>query len=259
MPSAFAIIGSAWSFYKKQPVLNAVAFWLLFAPNALLHALDGFSEMLFAQTMPTNMAEVSANPVALAVSIPLAIGVIYASLWGQACVLVIGKRMINSPAGRNRTSFAAVREQSRKYIFPLFVTQILRSCIGLLWMLALIVPGIIYGVRTVFYDILIVSEDAPYGREALRRSIALVKGRTGEIFWSVLVIGIAILVPAGISGELIIKALTLSDERLGTLGILISDAIGAYAGMFFMLCVIALFAELKKAIAPIGSPSKAKA
>lgn len=259
MPSPFAIIGSAWSFYKKQPVLNVVAFWLLFAPSAVLHALESFSQIAFTQSVATSMEDMTANPVALAVSIPLIIAVVYASLWGQACILVIGKRMISSPAGRNRTSFAAVREQSRTYIFPLFVTGILYGCMTLLWTLALIVPGIIYSTRAVFYDILIIAEDAPYGREALHRSMTLVKGRTAEIFWKLLVMGVCIMGSTAIVSTVISNTLHSYNEQLSALGLIIGDAIGAYAGMFYVLCTVALFAELKKAIAPIGISSKKKA
>ncbi|MBM3230901.1 hypothetical protein FJZ28_01080 [Candidatus Peregrinibacteria bacterium] len=253
MSSSFAIIGTAWRFYKKQPVLNAVAFWFFFAPSAALSALDVFTETSQESVSPFPIEYISLmSPVAIAVAIPVSIAVIYLSLWGQACTLVICQRMIKSPAGRNRTSFAAVRQQAQKYIFLLFVTEVIRTCKMLLWGLLLVVPGIIYGIRTAFYDILIINDDAPYGRESLRRSMALVTGRTWEILWRMLVMMACVLLPAGLIAGAVEKGLTLTDDRLFILGGLISDAIGAYAGMFFLVCLIALFSELKKAVAPIG-------
>lgn len=248
MSSPFIIIGDAWAFYRKQPVLNAVAFWLFFAPSAVFDAVGGFMQTVYAQDSAAVAGQIS--PIEIAISIPLLIAFIYLSLWGQACVLTIGKRMISSPAGRNRTSFSAVREQAQKYIFPLFVTEIVRACMTLLWALLLIVPGIIYSVRTVFFDILIVGEDVPYGRDALKASTAMVKGRTGEILLRVIVIAVCIMLPAGILGSLVSELLTLTDERLMTLGTVLGDGFSAYAGMFFILCMVALFAELKEVSFP---------
>ena len=243
MASPFTIIADAWAFYRKQPVLNSVAFWLFFAPSAILDAVGGFMQTVYAQDgVPAGQI----SPVEIAVSIPVFIVFVYLTLWGQACVLTIGRRMIASPAGRNRTSFAAVREEAKKYIFPLFATEVIRTCMTLLWSILLIVPGIIYSIRTAFFDILIVGEDVPYGREALRASAAMTRERIWEIFWRMLVIGVCTVLPATMLGGITASVPALADERLATLGSVLGDGFTAFGTLFLLLCMIALFAELKE-------------
>ena len=199
MNSSFAIIGTAWSFYRKQPVLNLIAFWLFFFPIALLDAVKGVINTVSAQETITIDNIQSMSPMELTVMIPITIVLIYLMVWGQACTLMVAKKMINSSAGRARSSFKAVRKQAKKYIIPLFFVGIIRSATTLLWMLLFIVPGIIYAVRTAFFDIIMIdSGKVVYGRTTLKKSQELVKGYTWEIILKFIIITFCISIPTGI-------------------------------------------------------------
>lgn len=245
MPSAFEIIGSAWSFYKKQPVLNEIAFWLFFLPIAFIDASMSVFETLSGQQLSTNGLEaLGATEVVLFV--PAFIAVIFLVVWGQACALTVAKRIVASPAGRNRTSFAAVRKQGKKFITALFLTELLRGAITLLLMLLLIIPGVIYSVRTGFYDIMMIeSGKVTYGRTYLHKSADFVKGYTGLVLWKIISVGCILFVPAMIFEMGIISVLMLIDERLQTLGIVLSDGIESFLTVFFIVCIVTVYAELK--------------
>ena len=243
MHSPFAIIGTAWSFYRKQPVLNEITFWLMFLPVAALDAVGGMVETVAAQGF--NTAQFTAmTAMEIAISIPLIIVLIYLVIWGQACILTVAKRLVSSPAGRTRTSFKAVRKQAKKYIGPLFLTELLRSIFTALLTLLLIVPGVIYAIRTIFYDIMMIeSGKVTYGRDALKPSYNLVKGHTWEVLWRAFLISLSIYLPIGLLSSLITKGLLLVDSRLETLALVLTDCVQAFSTMFFIVCVVALYAN----------------
>ena len=212
-----------------------------------MDAMIGVINTVSAQGVVTVDDIQSMSSLELAITIPVAIALIYLMIWGQACTLIVSKKMINSSAGRARSSFKAVRNQAKKYIIPLFFVGILRSATTLLFMLLLIVPGVIYAVRTVFFDIIMIdSGKVVYGRTVLKKSTDLVKGHTGEIFWKLIAISACIFIPTTLITFGIQLGLTFIDERLMELAIILGDGIEAYAGMFFIVCMVALYAELKK-------------
>lgn len=182
MPNIFTLIGSSYEFYRTHPVLNAVLLWFFVVPNmardiltrlVLSEAyLPGFSERALLDTQ-------GSGAFILFLLGSLTVEII--GTWGIAAVLVSGKRMLQSKAGRKQSSFATLQREAQKYVLPLVLTGILYSCFTIFWMLLLIIPGIIYAIRAGFYNIVIVHEDLDY-REALNRSIAVVKGHTSSIF-----------------------------------------------------------------------------
>ncbi len=225
-------------------MLNEIAFWFFFVPTGCLDALQGMAGVALAQGF--DVESVTMTPTDFALVFPILLVLIYCFFWGQACVLTVAKRLVASPAGRNRTSFKAVRIQARKFIGALFLTEILRTIITLLLMLLLIVPGVLYSIRTMFYDIMMIEEGkVVYGRPILRKSTAFVKGRTWSVLWRVFAIGICIFVPVGILGGTVTSVLTAIDPRLDTLGLILKDLVDAFAGMFFLVSVVALYADMK--------------
>lgn len=251
--SPFNIIGTGWSFYKKQPVLNEIAFWMFFLPIAFIDALSGMIGIAEAQGIEaTNLTSYTAMEIALL--IPLLIALFFFLFWGQACVLTVAKRLASSPAGRNRTSFKAVRKEAYKFIGPLALLEILRAIITLLWMVLLIVPGVIYSMRTVFYDIMLIEEGkVAYGRPVLNKSADFVKGRTWHVFWTLILISLCIFLPVGIVDGIITGIAIAIDSRLETLAAVLTDFIDAFAGVFFIVCTVAFYSELKKSSNPPSS------
>lgn len=274
-------------------MLNEIAFWLFFLPVGVLDALVGLVGTVSAQEV-TEVGVSALNAMQIAITIPIIAAVLFFTFWGQACTLIVAKRLVASPAGRTRTSFSAVRAQAKKYIGALFLTELLRSCITILysftgvvfvfvgllnftgtelptwieyilgimlpseirlfyiytlafWTLFLCLPGIIYSVRTLFYDIMMIEHGKiRYGRDALKPSYNLVKGRTWDVLWRILVIGITIFLPLGLINSIIYTGLTMLDARLETLTLVLTDCTTAFATMFFIVCSVALYADLNK-------------
>ncbi len=210
-----AIISSSWEFFRKQPALASVALWLLFLPMFAMDTLDYVMENdFFPEDIGT---ETSIASIVLILLFTLI------NFWGHCCVLVVGRRMLQTKAGRSRTSFSATASQARGFIIPFLLTNILRACITMLWMLPLFaillfaflnieseqelaqlmpflpfaliftIPGIIYTIRTSFSPVIIVGENISY-RPALRRSKDAVRGNFWSITGQFLIIGLLLFV-----------------------------------------------------------------
>src|SRR3989344_5664488 len=191
MPSILSLIGASWTFYRKQPVLNWVLVWFLIMPQTLLNMLSRLMEGTrypFLQALPD-------KKLTILLVLPGLLLLTLLIIWGIACVLVVCRRIIQSRAGRARTSFATLRKEAAPYILPLFLTGILRSCFTIFWAILLIVPGVIYSIRTIFYPIIVVAEGISY-RAALHRSTAMVKGRTWQILRILLAVNLVLFFPA---------------------------------------------------------------
>ena len=179
----------------------------------------------------------------LILGILLNIIILFLGIWGTACFLVMGKRLIKSPAGRTRSSFKLVRKQGAHLIVPLFLTIMLRICITLLWSLLLIVPGIIYYIRTSFFGIVIAYEGKGY-RSALNRSKDIVKGHT----WIVFLYFVGIALTVSIPTTLVVwslASLILLDERLVYAITIVGTTVSAMAQLLALLTTILLFKHVE--------------
>lgn len=249
MPGIFELIGNAWNFCRKQPALIHVGFWLLLLPMLAITLLSRFIELQRFQN------ETQSGPATAASLGIVALTVVF--VWGLASVLVVGKRLLAAKAGRSRTSFKAVRREARAYIIPLILTSILRSIITFLWGLLLIIPGIIYTIRTVFYFIIIVEEGIAY-RPALQRSKELARGQIWNIFWRVVALALFLF---GIISIVSDTLHSFSDSPLALYGIdLLTDVFTTVSVVLFILCLIQMYGALRPATAPItgGASSKTK-
>jgi uncharacterized membrane protein len=125
--------------------------------------------------------------------------------------------------------------------------EILRGITTLLWAILLIVPGVIYSARTIFYDIMMIEKGkVAYGRPVLKQSADFVKGRTWDVIKTLILLSLCIFLPVAIIDGMIIAILTIIDTRLETLAAVLSDFIDSFAAVFYMVCVVTLYAELKK-------------
>ena len=168
-----SLIGSSWQFLRKQPAMLPIAAWLIAIPYALFEAANNLLGPA------NNPAVLPAEETVMIVLFMAAMSVLF--LWGHASTLTVGRRLLQTNAGRSRTSFRAVIKQSRGFIIPLLLTYILWTCMTFLWGILLIVPGIFFFVRTFLFPVAVVGEGINY-RQALYRSRTLVKGRFGEFF-----------------------------------------------------------------------------
>ena len=103
MASPLVLIGTAWNFYKKQPVLNEIAFWMFFLPVAFM---DAFSGMIgVAEAQGTDTADLTSyTAMEIAIVIPLLVALFFFLFWGQACVLTVAKRLVSRPSSTTRNS-----------------------------------------------------------------------------------------------------------------------------------------------------------
>ena len=239
LPSSFQLLGASWNFYRKQPVLGSVLFWLIFLPtlgNAMLSVL--FQEWI------TGHDQTDAPPIVVLILLGILLCALLA-LWGTCCVLVIGKRIMQANAGRSRTSFSAVRSSAKKLIVPLLLTGILRSVFTLFWALLLIVPGIIYAIRTTLFSVIIACEGLEY-RDALRRSSEIVKPVIFQVFIRLIAISIILFVPISLL-QIISVELVQPTDLLGSLLVAIPvSGLSAFSSVLLLLSLIFLYKSIVK-------------
>jgi uncharacterized membrane protein len=189
MPNLLSLISESWEFLRRQQAITHVGFWFLFLPT-LVAGLLADAEMREAAILET-MPELKALLGLAYLSLSLVV------IWGTVCILNIGKRLLQAKAGRTRTSFKAVRVQSAKVYIPFLLTSILRVIFTLLWAVLLIVPGIVYFIRTVFAPVIVVCEGLAY-RPALNRSKEVTEGKFWDVFLTIIGLSLLTLIPAQI-------------------------------------------------------------
>lgn len=251
MRNPISIIAEAWGFLRKQPVLFTIAFWLLFLPMTALTPLSRYTQFTQEQTLSPESTQLSL----LASLASLVLGIVM--IWGICSVLVVGRRLLATKAGKHRTSFTAVCTQARPLVIPLLLTSLLRSIIMVLWTMLLIVPGIIYGVRTSLTAPIVANEGVAYS-DALRKSRTLVYGKTWLVFLQLLVFCILIIfIPLRI---LSVFVKLISDAPWSALVIdLLQSALAAIFVTLFVLCLILLYKDLLPNKGPVtGTMRKAK-
>lgn len=240
--SPFSLIGTAWRFARKQPALKGVALWFFLVPGAAMNMLSTVMEwnkeagfLGFSETQQNMFTLIILTAIVLLAVI---------MLWGGACVLLVGKKLVHSPAGRNRTSLPAIAREGRSFIVPLLLTQVLRLCFTLLWSLLLIIPGILYSLRTVFYGIIVVTEDVAY-RDALRRSKDVVHGHLWAMCWRLAIIFIVIYGPPNLLSLLGYWVVEGSYQAATLTMDIVDAALNAPATILALLASVALYDELK--------------
>jgi|GEM_PF-1482737 len=119
MVPALRFIGGAWTFFWRQPALRSATFFLVFLPFVAMEYL--------------NLAAEPERPERLAVTVVLYLAATVLATWGIACILTVGRRMLQAKSGRLRTSFKAVRTHAKSLIIAILLTELLRGCITVLW------------------------------------------------------------------------------------------------------------------------------
>ncbi|MBI3336947.1 hypothetical protein HYZ98_05300 [Candidatus Peregrinibacteria bacterium] len=238
MSNIFSIIGTAWEFQRRQPILVIVLFWLIILP------LTGQSIVMRFMTSASGMMTMEVSPQFVIGWLGILLFQLIL-LWGTACVLLIGGRLLSHNAGRSRSSFRAVHSQALTFVIPLFLTGILRACITSLWTLLFIIPGIIYQVRTVFYALITVCEKTPY-RAALTKSKELVRGQTWRVCKYLLGLSILTFIPAYLLSTIASLMIDAVDSRFLPITDLIDGTVNGIALLFFTLSIVILYRDIQK-------------
>lgn len=261
--NTISLIRSSWEFFRKQPALTSVAVWLLFLPMLIMDALEILTEN---DLIPSTIA-VEASIGILVLTLMLTI----LTIWGQSSVLVAGRRMLQTKAGRSRTSFTATASEAKAFIIPLLLTSILYGCIIALWMLPAVayvfalayvdpaylrnpvlvaltglftLPGMAAAVRMSFYPVIVVGENTAYraalkrSKDAVRKGFWKITGQIGLLILFLLFIPMAIIIAAAASlpeGELIGYAIMSVTVNLWM----------ALATVLLNLCFIRMYEQVR--------------
>src|SRR3989338_701328 len=208
-------------------------------------------------------------------------------VWGTACILLVGKRLVQSKAGRARTSFATVRKDAATYVLPLLLTGILRACFTFFWMLPGliilfieillllperigvplittdssgmwtlmllisttglgVIPSIIYSIRTVFYEVVVVGENKYY-RGALQKSKQVVLGHTWRVLFYIVGLSVVLFFPPTVVGGLFETLIVTLEPRFVAASDVVSAALTSGVTLLFLLANMSLYGALKKA------------
>lgn len=223
-----------------------VLIWLWILPNVALTVLQRMMEK------PENPLIAAPYQGTLTVSGPTLLFILPAILilmltllWGLSCTLVACRRIVQTRAGRARTSFATLRKEGAPYVLPLLLTSILRGCFTIFWAFLLIVPGVIYNIRTTFYSIIIVGEGKEY-REALSHSKEMVKGRTWRILGYLIGFAVVFFAPALALVTGTETLLMMLEPRLLILSDVLSGITFSLAAMLHQIASVELYAALNK-------------
>lgn len=266
MSAALLYISEAWNFFRKQPVLNDVLLWLLFLPSLL----GVFSRFAIQHINGTWGLDPSPMEMLLDGFVQI-IAVLWIS-WGVAAVLLVAKRIVKSPAGRSRTSFATVRSQAGKLLIPLVLTTLLRECVSLLYSTPYIVAffavalamnlqeehlilsvalmltpllffTIMYRLKTSLANVVLVCEKKEY-RAALRRSAEVARGKLGFLFGVQLGVGVLLMLAVFTVIQIVEIAATSLDGRLSVLTDIVSAVGSAFFTLLFTLALTLIYKSL---------------
>ncbi len=163
-----------------------------------------------------------------------------------AILFLLGSQECRASVSPILSALGTFFETGTSSALPIVLPSFLQSC-GLLFLtLPLLIPMIIYQLRTVFFGVVLASEDLRY-RDALRRSRIIVKGRTWRVLWVLLVLCVVIFLPASVInfGFSALQEAQLRD--LPIIGVIIGDILYGIAGLIFTLALIAFYGKLKKA------------
>src|SRR3989344_7529475 len=110
MPSVFSLAGSAWNFYRKQPALNGVLFWMMILPSGLMNILSRvFGPVASDEILAPFEGSIPFTPQSLLLVLPAYLILTVITIWGVAAILISAKRTLETRAARSRTSFGTLR------------------------------------------------------------------------------------------------------------------------------------------------------
>ncbi len=221
MMSFLTPLASAWRSYRKQHLLWWVTLLLL------------FPSLTIGELIQTFFLRRELFPIALVIVL-VTIGL---HTWGQACVLLIGKS--------SRRSFRPLLRDARSLIIPLIFTSLLRQCLILLLGLLLILPGILYSIRTTLFAVVIAIEGQQY-RPALQRSAFIVRTHVWRTIGVIMAMHLLFFLPAYLLGMLqyFLPSLLPGTYIWETCILITKNLLLAVAVALSLLTGIALYREL---------------
>ncbi len=124
-------------------------------------------------------------------------------------------------------------------------SSFLTRCGPIFLAIPLLIPALIYQLRTVFFGIVLTSENLRY-RDALRRSRMIVRGKTWRVLWVLVALGVLFFAPAGILSFVVDVVQQMTIPELPIVSTLISDVFYSWAGLLFTLALVSFYGRLYK-------------
>ncbi len=221
---------------------------MLFLPMFVMNRLS-----YYLHTTQNNVTNENIGPITLAIITILVLTVVV--IWGTACVITVGGRLLAATSGRSRTSFKAVRTETHAVILPLLLTNILRGIFTVLWGILLIIPGIIYALNTVLYAVIVVLEGKGY-RAALKRSSVLMRGKRASVYITVILLSAIFFLPAYWLEALIEALVPFKDAAFEDF---LSSAFYTISMTLYTLSLIQLYGSLLPKKKPVTGGKTMKA
>lgn len=231
------MLGASWSFWRKQSLLLQVNVWLFILPTFIIQLL-----LRSMDRLPEGSTEIE-------LLLSLAIFALYlVSIAGIISVLIVGKRLLQTKSGRSRSSLAFVRTEALPLVLPYMLTYILRSIFTLLWGILLVIPGIVYVLRTALFPVVLVYEGVGY-REGLKRSKDLTEGKFGSVALSIILLGVVTLLLPQLLSSVFISMVQGAPLPLLLTADLASSIVLAVGMSIYLLSLVQLYAWLNPAAA----------
>lgn len=211
-------------------------------------------------------------------SLLLSLFLLLLSLWGYACVLFLGRRLIQNKAGRTRSSFRAVRREGLMLLPPLLFTSLLQGCLlfyrsllflipsflliaftlppspssplsvsnawPLAFLLPLLLPALLYYLRTFFFEAAIACEGKNL-RQALKRSDELTRGMLAKSIARIAILASFTLLPVSLVHAVLMIIIPASSTPVFLTLSLLENGLMACALSIFAFSTIALFGSIR--------------
>src|SRR3990167_8754996 len=118
-------------------------------------------------------------------------------------------------------------------------------CGPLFLTIPLLLPAVIYQIRTVFFGVIITSENVRY-RDALRRSRDIVRGKTWRVPFVILALALLLYIPSRVLTVVVGLLQQTAAPDIVLISAIADDIVYAIATLLFLLTLTAFYGKLSK-------------
>lgn len=128
---------------------------------------------------------------------------------------------------------------------PVLRATLMRCGLGFL-ALPLLIPAAIYQIRSVFFGVVLASENLRY-RDALRRSRDMVRGKTWKVLFVIIGLSILVFLPSAILSAFVVYLQMTAVPDLALVATIVEDVVYSIALLLFTLALVAFYGKIRKA------------
>lgn len=281
LPSPITLLQRSMTFYRKHAVLNTVTLLFFILPmwmNDILISAQNPKHPLWGIGLSGFLERIDRTGTALFI-IQIGLGLIV--LWGNGCAFVVARRLLESKAGRARSSLKSVRREAWSifpsllltmllrglfiavlaliYAIPVLIGLILSRCIDQFSLasftvsgrcaampfafLPLSLPAILYALATSFAGLIVVIEGKTL-TQAFRRSIVAFKSRFSGTLFRMIGTALLLFIPVELLRS-VLESMGSDSVSLSLTTSLIANALRGLAIVIFLLTTVELYGVLR--------------